>query len=242
MPGIGSPGAAARARAPQPAGTTGKIHAVDKVVTSAERVNDVLCPRSLTLPAPIVKRDNGIPLGNGLTGGPFSGESNTLKLSLDRGDLWDERGNADANSPRRTFATLLKSYHGRNRKTWDRLLNSTYGRGHWTKMPGGRLVVTLPADKQIVSFRLDFGKATGGVAFADGTEAAVFFSATEPMAMLRLPGGLRSSWCARPRSTSRRSSPTSPIRRASACAPARHPAGRQRPPAMIRSRAFRPPP
>ena len=45
----------------------------------------------LTLTAPISTWDEAIPLGNGLTGGLLWGENNTIKLSLDRGDLWDER-------------------------------------------------------------------------------------------------------------------------------------------------------
>src|ERR1039458_9828059 len=43
------------------------------------------------LQAPIKTWDEAIPLGNGLLGGLVWGEGNVLRLSLDRGDLWDER-------------------------------------------------------------------------------------------------------------------------------------------------------
>ena len=43
------------------------------------------------LQAPITTWDEAVPLGNGLLGGLVWGETNTLRLSLDRGDLWDER-------------------------------------------------------------------------------------------------------------------------------------------------------
>src|SRR5512137_1761931 len=43
------------------------------------------------LKAPIKTWDEAIPLGNGLLGGLLWGEDYTLRLSLDRGDLWDER-------------------------------------------------------------------------------------------------------------------------------------------------------
>ena len=43
------------------------------------------------LQAPIKTWDEAIPLGNGLLGGLVWGEDNILRLSLDRGDLWDER-------------------------------------------------------------------------------------------------------------------------------------------------------
>ena len=48
-------------------------------------------PRStLRLAAPITRWDEAVPIGNGLLGGLLWGEASTLKLSLDRGDLWDE--------------------------------------------------------------------------------------------------------------------------------------------------------
>lgn len=46
---------------------------------------------NLSLAAPITTWDEGIPLGNGLTGGLLWGGGNQLNVSLDRGDLWDER-------------------------------------------------------------------------------------------------------------------------------------------------------
>ena len=46
---------------------------------------------NLVLQAPIKTWDEAIPLGNGLMGGLLWGENNTIRLSLDRGDLWDER-------------------------------------------------------------------------------------------------------------------------------------------------------
>src|SRR6478736_4260944 len=48
---------------------------------------------NLILQAPINSWDEAIPLGNGLTGGLLWGGESTIKLSLDRGDLWDERTN-----------------------------------------------------------------------------------------------------------------------------------------------------
>ena len=48
-------------------------------------------PLNLRLAAPIKTWDEAIPLGNGAMGVLFWGEGNVLRLSLDRGDLWDER-------------------------------------------------------------------------------------------------------------------------------------------------------
>lgn len=46
---------------------------------------------NLQLRAPIARWDEAIPLGNGAMGVLLWGEGRTLRLSLDRGDLWDER-------------------------------------------------------------------------------------------------------------------------------------------------------
>jgi len=46
---------------------------------------------NLKLTAPIKTWDEAVPLGNGLLGGLLWGEGGLLRLSLDRGDLWDER-------------------------------------------------------------------------------------------------------------------------------------------------------
>ena len=43
-------------------------------------------PMALELAAPIATWDEGVPLGNGLTGGLLWGGGNTINLSLDRGD------------------------------------------------------------------------------------------------------------------------------------------------------------
>ena len=48
-------------------------------------------PMRLDLSAPITSWDEAVPLGNGLLGGLLWGEGTTIRLSLDRGDLWDER-------------------------------------------------------------------------------------------------------------------------------------------------------
>jgi alpha-L-fucosidase 2 len=47
--------------------------------------------QNLVLTAPIKSWDEAVPLGNGLTGGLLWGEGSLIRLSLDRGDLWDER-------------------------------------------------------------------------------------------------------------------------------------------------------
>ncbi len=59
--------------------------------------------------APIRSWDEVLPLGNGLTGGLLWGEGNLIRLSLDRGDLWDER------PPRRSGVVEETHLEGRRR-------------------------------------------------------------------------------------------------------------------------------
>ncbi|MCU0781326.1 MAG: glycoside hydrolase N-terminal domain-containing protein, partial [Akkermansiaceae bacterium] len=162
---------------------------VNGVVTSAERAHDIQGRDSLTLPAPIKRWDNALPLGNGLTGGLLWGEGRELRLSLDRGDLWDERGNEDARSPKRTFTTMLQAVQERDNGTFRKYFDSVYTGSPWTKIPGARLVMTLPEGLAAQRFHLDFQNALATVNLSGETEARAFFSATRPVALLRVPAG-----------------------------------------------------
>ena len=51
-----------------------------EVVVPEERQRDILAVDALTLPAPIKRWDNAIPLGNSSTGGLLRGEGNSLRL------------------------------------------------------------------------------------------------------------------------------------------------------------------
>jgi hypothetical protein len=57
----------------------------------------------LKLQAQIDKWDEAIPLGNGLTGGLLWGEGNEIRLSLDRGDIWDNRAHPGFTAPGFTY-------------------------------------------------------------------------------------------------------------------------------------------
>ena len=54
--------------------------------------------QNLILAAPIRTWDEAVPLGNGLTGGLLWGEGNLVRLSLDRGDLWEPYHTLDGGS------------------------------------------------------------------------------------------------------------------------------------------------
>ena len=59
---------------------------------------------NLRLTAPIKTWDEAAPLGNGMMGALLWGEGNTIKVSLDRGDVWDLREQGLTVSPAWTYA------------------------------------------------------------------------------------------------------------------------------------------
>jgi alpha-L-fucosidase 2 len=52
--------------------------------------------------------DDAVPLGNGVMGGLLCGGGSTLRLSLDRGDLWDEWPAKGMRWELFTYASLIR--------------------------------------------------------------------------------------------------------------------------------------
>jgi alpha-L-fucosidase 2 len=156
--------------------------------TSHARAEDKPDPANtfqLTLDAPITTWDEAIPLGNGMLGGLLWGSGNTINLSLDRGDLWDETTPPEIEEGNWNYANmkqLVKENFGEFMRRYD----GTYNHPAPTKLPGGRLVLTLSPAKQAQDFTLDMKSATGTVAFHDGGKLVCFFHAEERVALIRV--------------------------------------------------------
>lgn len=140
------------------------------------------------LAAPITTWDEAVPLGNGLLGGLLWGEGNVLRLSLDRGDLWDLRTPPQIREPGFTYANLQKLVREKNQAEISRLTDAPYSHPTPTKIPAGRLEVILDPAQQIERFELNLATAEGRAWLTGGGKAAVFFSAAQPVALLRIPG------------------------------------------------------
>ncbi len=136
--------------------------------------------QNLRLAAPINAWDEAIPLGNGLIGGLLWGENNTLRLSLDRGDLWDERTSGEKN--------WWKKIPWRSLQGTGDPWNDFYKGTTPTKLPAGRIELTLSPDQVAQSFELNLATAEGIVHFQEGSEARLFFSATQPVALMCISG------------------------------------------------------
>jgi alpha-L-fucosidase 2 len=146
------------------------------------------------LQAPIKTWDEAIPLGNGLLGGLLWGEGHTLRLSLDRGDLWDERPSKHWVEVRDRFnwATMQRLVAGDRMTEFNDIFDSNYDYdGPPTKLPAGRLEITLDPSQSIEAFELNLATAEAIAQFNGGNEIRAFVSAAkvrEPVAVLRIPG------------------------------------------------------
>ena len=93
----------------------------------------------LMLAAPITRWDEAIPIGNGRLGGLLWGEQSRLIVSLDRGDLWDERLPALYRLPNWTWATMQQQVRTGAMVQFHAMFDDPYEQIPYpTKLPGGR--------------------------------------------------------------------------------------------------------
>jgi len=143
---------------------------------------------NLALTAPIDRWDEAVPLGNGLLGGLLWGGEQQLKLSLDRGDLWDLRTPEMLLRKDWNYATMQQLVAEKNQAKLVEMFDAPYsGFPYPTKIPAGRLEITLDKSQSARAFHLELASAVGRVEAGAATVEA-FFSACEPVAMIRVPG------------------------------------------------------
>ncbi|MBI2441077.1 MAG: glycoside hydrolase N-terminal domain-containing protein [Lentisphaerae bacterium] len=143
----------------------------------------------LDLQAPIDRWDEALPLGNGLTGGLLWGARHELKLSLDRGDLWDTRRSAITQRPDWTCSTIRRLVRKRSQAQLVKRFDKPYDIPYPTKIPAGRLEFVFGQGNEVRAFRLDLHRAIGTAVLAR-SRLETFFSATAPVAMIRVTGGV----------------------------------------------------
>jgi alpha-L-fucosidase 2 len=143
---------------------------------------------NLSLAAPIGTWDEAIPLGNGLLGGLLWGERQTVRLSLDRGDLWDERPREGIRARDFNYAAMIRLVAQGKNDELNSIFDYPYGGPYPTKIPAGRLEITLDPAQSVRRFELNLASAEGRAWLAGGEKLEAFFSATEPVALVRIPG------------------------------------------------------
>lgn len=160
------------------------------VIMGQSRIEDLLhLEPKLTLVAPIKTWDEGIPLGNGLLGGLLWGGDSTLNVSLDRGDLWDERPAKGMQWEKFKYLNLVDMVRRKDQAGIDDIFERAYYDVHPTKLPGGRMVVEFGGQK-IKSFELDILAAKGIVRLDSGKEIQAIWSGDEKAGVFEIPAGL----------------------------------------------------
>ena len=140
------------------------------------------------LVAPIATWDEAIPLGNGLLGGLLWGGDSRLNISLDRGDLWDLRPAARYGSDGYRWADVQRLVAQRKEDSLHLRFDEPYDRIPYpTKLPGGRVVITLDPSRVARQFSLDLARAEAEVALSSGVVRG-FFSARDTVALFSVPG------------------------------------------------------
>ena len=149
---------------------------------------------NLVLSAPIKTWDEAIPLGNGLMGGLLWGEGNTIRLSLDRGDLWDERttgGNGwwKQHTYQKAADLIAQKKYDVVGEWWDAPYNGITP----TKLPAGRIEIKLPVSEMVRDFELNLSSAEGIARFQSTTLINVMYCATQPVVLIFIKDALPDS-------------------------------------------------
>ena len=163
---------------------------------------------NLRLQAPIRTWDEAIPLGNGILGGLLWGEGNTIRLSLDRGDLWDERPAPGDPLSKFTYAQMTRLVAAKKNGEISQVVDAqAYDQKTPTRIPAGRLELALDPSQQVEWFELNLATAEGRAWFTNGAKLEAFFCAAQlesrlirngperkpcywpvPVALVRIPG------------------------------------------------------
>ncbi len=130
----------------------------------------------LDLKAPIVKWDDAIPLGNGLTGALIWGKKNVINITMDRGDIWDNRKIEAFDDPEFTWKKVKKLVEEKNQKGISNLFDTPYNEIPYpTKLPVGRIQLLFSRKNKVEKFSLDLKTGEATVSFKNVDAKILFF-------------------------------------------------------------------
>lgn len=134
---------------------------------------------TLELAAPVTRWDEALPLGNGEMGCLVWGEGAVVRLSLDRGDLWDEQLTPGLQHPEFNWAAMKRYVAQQDMATFRERFEDPFRETTPTKIPGGRIELTLPPGMPLQRFHLRLQDAT----------AQLFTAAARPVMELFMAHG-----------------------------------------------------
>lgn len=136
-----------------------------------------------------IKRwDEGVPLGNGLKGCLVYGDGEPLILSLDRGDLWDDREAPGIASEDFTYSKLIECVEKADNNLIRKIFDEPYNHATPTKIPAGHIELHFNDPVNVVS-HLDYyeAKACITVKCKDGrSNVYIYMHATHCLGCIKI--------------------------------------------------------
>ncbi len=132
--------------------------------------------------------DEALPLGNGILGALVWGDGQPLKISLDRADLWDLTPVPEFESADYNYATMRRWHDEGKHAELARLYEQPYNRPAPTKIPAGRIEITLPVDAGFLDTSLALKEGVAEMRFTNGLQARIFLHADQPVGMIQITG------------------------------------------------------
>lgn len=132
--------------------------------------------------------DEGLPLGNGLMGTLVWGDGFPLILSLDRTDLWDLRPVPEFESEDYNFKTMQKWEDEGRYDDLIRLYEKPYENPGPTKIPAGRIQLTLNLPIRVKSMELHIDRGMVSVLLTNEAHIEIFLLRDKPAGIMKLEG------------------------------------------------------
>jgi alpha-L-fucosidase 2 len=139
--------------------------------------------------------DEGIPLGNGTLGALIWKKGDSLRISLDRADLWDLRPVSEFAGPDFRFAWVRDRVLKNDYDPVHKMGDAPYDRDPApTKIPAAALEFDISELGEVEQVRLSVAEAVCRVRWKNGARLTAFVHATEPVGWFQfegLPAGVR---------------------------------------------------
>ena len=126
--------------------------------------------------------DDGLPLGNGDIGCLIWGNGNKLRLSIDKGNLWDCSGAVKPEGDF-TYQSLQKFVKQRRKRKISKVFDAPYARPTPTKLPAGKIIIEIDKN-QIDSAELDISNAQAKIDI-DDIKIKSFVHAQKPIGFIK---------------------------------------------------------
>ncbi len=138
--------------------------------------------------------DEAMPLGNGMLGALVWQKGSTVRVSLDRADLWDQRPMKGLDRPEFRWDWVRGQVAKREYKVVQEYFDAPYEREPApTKIPGAALEFDTTGLGTVTAIQLSLARATAQVTWSSGTMLTVFVHATLPVgwfSFTHAPAGL----------------------------------------------------